>query len=72
MNQECGLYYVAGVRLLDGAKMKNCNIQKFFVAGSILNGGKIEDSEFSLNTRGVEIAVFGAAAANTVSKVANR
>ena len=69
MKQECGLYYPTGVRLFDGASMKNCNIQQFYYGGAMTNGGKIEDSEFSLNHRGVQISNRGA---NTVSKVVNR
>ena len=69
MKKGCDLFYVAGVKLLDGAKMKNCNIQKFYFGGNVTDGGVIEDSEFSLNWLGVEI--FNRAA-NTVSKIANR
>jgi hypothetical protein len=69
MQKECGFFYIFGVRLIDGASMVNCNTQKFWAGSAITNGGKIEDSEFSLNTRGVEIANF---APNTVSKIANR
>ena len=69
MKQECGLFFEYGVRLLDGAKMMNCNIQKFWGGAEVRNGGKIEDSEFSLNRRGVQIANSGA---NTTSKIANR
>ncbi len=69
MKQECGLYYENGVQLYKGARMVNCNIQKFFAGADIQYGGEIEDSEFSLNRRGVEIDNF---AANTVSKVVNR
>ena len=69
MKKGCDLFYVAGVRLLDGAKMKNCNIQKFYIGGDMVDGGVIEDSEFSLNWKGVQITNR---AANTVSKIANR
>ena len=67
--QECGLFNVIGVRLENGARMVNCNIEKFYVGGRIDNGGKIENSGFSLNRRGLQIANF---APNTVSKIANR
>ena len=69
MKQECGLFYEAGVILKDGATMRNCNIEKFWGGAGILDGGEIQDSEFSLNRRGVEILSF---AANTVSKISNR
>ena len=49
--------------------MMNCNIQKFYVGGDVRDGGVIEDSEFSLNKRGV---ILSNRAANTVSKVVNR
>lgn len=71
MKKECGFFYLVGVKLEDGASMVNCNIQKFYVGGAILNEGEIKDSEFSLNRRGVQI-VNNDDAANTVSKVANR
>ena len=71
MKQECDLFFVAGVILKDGATMRNCNIQKFYIGGRIDNGGEIQDSEFSLNRRGVQID-NNDDAANTVSKVANR
>ena len=67
--KECGLFYEYGVILEDGASIKNCNIQKFYVGSLILNEGEIKDSEFSLNREGVNIDNF---AANTVSKVADR
>jgi hypothetical protein len=69
MKKECGLFNVYGVILEDGAIMRNCNIEKFWAGSVIVNGGKIENSGFSLNRRGVEIANF---AANTVSKISNR
>jgi len=69
MKQECGLFFEYGVRLLDGATMMNCNIQKFLAGGAIVNGGKIQDSEFSLNRLGVNLSNR---AANAVSKVVNR
>ena len=69
MKQTCGLYFQFGVILEDGARMVNCNIQKFYLGGDVRDGGQIEDSEFSLNWLGVEISND---AANTVSKVVNR
>ena len=69
MKQECGLYFQYGVILEAGARMVNCNIQKFLSGGGIFDGGSIENSEFSLNTRGVFISNN---AANTVSKITNR
>jgi len=71
MKKECGLLYVFGIYLEDGAKMKNCNVQKFYVGGRIDNGGTIECSEFSLNARGLEIANFPGND-NTLSKVTHR
>ncbi len=69
MKKECGFFYIFGVRLIDGASIVNCNIQKFWAGSVITNGGKIEGTEFSLNTRGVEIVNRGA---NTVARIANR
>ncbi len=69
LKQECGLYFEFGVLLEDGARMVNCNIQKFLAGSDIVNGGKIQDSEFSLNRRAVQIPNR---AANTVSTVVNR
>ena len=51
--------------------MMNCNIQKFWGGAGIEDGGKIEDSEFSLNWRGVQILNSGDNT-DTVSKVVNR
>ena len=64
---QCGLFYDFGVILVDGATMKNCNIQKFYVGSFIVDGGEIKDSEFS-----VQIANLANRAADTVSKIANR
>jgi hypothetical protein len=69
MKQKCGLFNVYGVLLEDGATMRNCNIQKFWGGASIVNGGKIEGTEFSLNRRVVNLS---SRAANTVSKISNR
>ena len=69
MKQECGLYFQYGVILEAGARMVNCNIQKFWNGAGIEDGGEIKDSEFSLNNRGVQILNY---AANTVSTVVNR
>ena len=66
------LFYLRGVKLERGARMVNCNIQKFYLGVGMKNGGGIEDSQFSLNLRGAEIDHFGGDAANTVSKVVNR
>jgi hypothetical protein len=69
--QECGLFYKFGVRLENGARMVNCNIQKFLAGSFIINGGKIENSDLSLNRRGAEFRV-SAPTTNTVSKISNR
>ena len=69
MKKTCGLYFQFGVFLKDGARMVNCNVQKFLGGAEIENGGEIEDSDFSLNRDGVQIRNN---AANTVSKVTNR
>ena len=71
MKQECDLYYIYWVELADGATMVNCNVQTFYVGATIYDGGKIEDSDFSLNRRGVEI-LSRDDATNTVSTVVNR
>jgi hypothetical protein len=69
LKKECGLFNVFGVILEDGARMRNCNIQKFWGGASIEGGGKIEGTEFSLNRRVVNLS---SRAANAVYKVVNR
>ena len=71
MKEGCELFFVAGVRLEGGAIMRNCNIQQFYIGSEIRDGGEIQDSEFSLNWRGVQIWNH-ADAADTLSKIANR
>ena len=78
LKKQCGYFYQFGVILEDGAKMKRCNVQKFFTGAGIGNGGGIEDSKFSLNKRGVEISnaadaiVNNVTIANTVARIAKR
>ena len=55
MKQECGLFFQYGVFLEAGASMINCNVQKFYQGAGMFRGGKIVDSEFNLNRRGVQI-----------------
>ena len=55
LKQECGLFFQWGVILKDGARMVDCNIQKFYDGAGIEDGGEIQDSEFSLNWRGYKL-----------------
>ena len=71
MDDTEALFYEVGVRLVDGASMVNCNVQKFSIGGRIDQGGVIKDSEFSLNDKGVQILNYEDAV-NTMSKVTNR
>ncbi len=69
--RKCGIFYIFGVYLKDGASMKHCNIQQFYTGVRMDNGGGIEGSDFSLNKKALEVVNFPDAA-NTVSKVAHR
>ena len=55
MKETCGLSYVWGVSVENGATAKNCNIQQFWGGALIKDGGSFEQSVFSLNYRGLEI-----------------
>jgi len=55
MKETCGLSYVWGVSVENGASAKNCNIQQFWGGAIIKDGGSFEQSVFSLNYRGLEI-----------------
>ena len=55
MKETCGLSYVWGVSVENGASVKNCNIQQFWGGAIIKDGGSFEQSAFSLNYRGLEI-----------------
>lgn len=69
MKQECGLTYEYGISVQNGATVKNCNVKKFYVGGSIKGGGTIEKSDFSLNFYGVDVYNT---ASKTESKVLQR
>lgn len=69
LKQECGLTYEYGIRVQNGATVKNCNVKKFYVGGSIKGGGTIEKSDFSLNFYGVNVYNT---ASKTESKVLQR
>ena len=71
MKQQCGFLYQFGIYLEDGASMKDCNVQKFYVGGRVDNGGTVEGSEFSLNRFGLDIVNFPGIG-NTVGKVTHR
>ena len=55
MKETCGLSYVWGVSVENGASVKNCNIQQFWGGAVIKDGGSFDNSAFSLNYRGLEI-----------------
>ena len=63
------LFFGVGVLLMDGARMRNCNIQKFNTGGEMFNAGEIKDSEFSLNRWGVDMGSYGGN--NVVNKIVN-
>ena len=55
MKQSCDLYFVWGFKVENGATLKNCNVQQFWGGAEILNGGSVENSQFSLNYRGLQV-----------------
>ena len=55
MKETCGLSYVWGVSVENGASVKNCNIQQFWGGAIIKDGGSFDNSAFSLNYRGLQI-----------------
>jgi len=65
VKKDCGLFYFVGVTLTGGATMRNCHVQKFYFGaataritgpGEGSNSVAIEDSDFTLNRRGVTIS----------------
>ena len=58
MKKTCGLFYAWGITATNGAVVRNCNVQKFWGGAEILDGGTVENSEFSLNYRGLEVLNF--------------
>lgn len=58
LKQACGLYYYNGIRINDGATVRNCNVQQFYIGSFLFSQGNIEDSDFTLNQRGVELDTF--------------
>lgn len=69
MKETCDLYYVWGIKVENGATVKNCNVQQFWGGVEILNGGSVENSQASLNFRGLEVLNFED---NTQSNVKGR
>lgn len=53
MKTTCGMYYVRGVCLRDGASLKNCGVQKFYEGVYVKNSGTIKYSTMRLNKNGV-------------------
>lgn len=65
----CGLLYKTGVVVKEGAKVINCNINKFYYGGSIDDGGEVESTDFSLNRKALQVVN---SVPNTLSKVTKR
>lgn len=55
MKTECGMYYVAGVCLKNGASLKNCGIERYFHGVRVTNSAKIEHSTMTQNTIGLRV-----------------
>jgi hypothetical protein len=65
----CGLFYGFGFIAAEGATVKNCNVNKFYYGGSIVNGGVVDSSDFSLNSNGLFVSNR---VSNTTYKVTKR
>ena len=70
MKRECGLFYEWGIIVKDGATVKNCIFRQFYGGISMEEGGTIENSEVSLNRRGMQ--VLNTLSNATQSKVVSR
>ena len=70
MKKECGLFYQWGIIVKDGATVKNCITRQFHGGISMEEGGTIENSEVSLNRRGMQ--VLNTLSNATQSKVVSR
>jgi len=51
----CQLYYYRGVCVTGGAKMKNCQVEKFLEGIYVENSGDIKDSTVSRNRSGISV-----------------
>ncbi|KAK1741140.1 hypothetical protein QTG54_008392 [Skeletonema marinoi] len=51
----CELYYYRGICLTGGAKMKNCQVEKFLEGIYVENSGDIKDSTVSQNRVGIAV-----------------
>ena len=67
--QACGLFYFFGIIVEGGATVRNCNVQQFYIGASIEGKGEIEDSDFTLNYRAVQVGTFPS---NGMAKVRRR
>ena len=65
----CGLFYEFGFIAAEGATVKNCNVNKFYYGGNIVNGGVVDSSDFSLNRFGLFVSNR---VSNTTYKVTKR
>ena len=70
MKRECGLFYQWGIIVKDGATVKNCIIRQFQGGISMEEGGTIQNSEVSLNRKGMQ--VLSTLSNATQSKVVSR
>ena len=70
MKRECGLFYEWGIIVKDGATVKNCIFRQFYGGISMEEGGTIQNSEVTLNRRGMQ--VLNTLSNATQSKVVSR
>ena len=69
MKEWCGIYYQAGIMLVDGAKAVNCDVGNFHDGFLILNGGEVKQSEASGNGKGVTVRDVTGSRESVVSDV---
>ena len=55
MKRNCGMYFVRGVCVKNGATLKNCGVQKFYEGVFVKNSGTIEHSTMKENTIGLQV-----------------
>ena len=72
LKQACGLYYLLGIRINDGATVRNCNVQQFYFGSYMFRQGIIEDSDFTLNQRGVQLLTEKGGIVKGMAKVVRR
>ena len=53
VKQMCGLEYLSGICLLNGAKATNCHVQQFVHGIDVLDAGSITNSKLTSNRAGI-------------------